>query len=364
MYQALRRSRVTLNSHIDLPADEAGNMRLFEATGAGVFLLTDFKENLHTLFEPGREVAVWRSVDDCLAGIERALRDDAAPRAIRARRPGAHHGAAHLSPSRRRDSWVLSNSADAAMKIPRMARRSPETIIQVDADPAPSYLFSTDYRGARRRGRSARCGGSLGRLARRAHGGAAAARLSEPDRRMPSAASRGSISRVAAEAVAATGIAAPSLLDVGCGSGYYSEIFAALRPRRRALHRHRLFGSHDRPRPQPTIRRATFGVADATSLPYADGAFDIVFNGVSLMHIVDYQAAVREAARVAARYCIFHSVPVFDDDHPTTFLQKYAYGAPVVEVVFRQAGTAVDSAARPGCASSANGRASPTMSSL
>jgi hypothetical protein len=78
---------------------------------------------------------------------------------------------------------------------------------------------------------------------------------------------------------------------------------------------------------------AAFEVADATRLPYADDAFDIVFNGVSLMHIIDYQAAIREAARVASRYCIFHSVPVFDD-HRTTYLRKYAYGAPVVEVVF------------------------------
>jgi hypothetical protein len=51
------------------------------------------------------------------------------------------------------------------------------------------------------------------------------------------------------------------------------------------------------------------------------------------MHIIDYQAAIRDAARVAARYCIFHTVPVFDE-HPTTFLSKYAYGAPVVEIVF------------------------------
>ena len=33
MYQVLRRSRITLNSHIDLAGREAGNMRLFEATG-------------------------------------------------------------------------------------------------------------------------------------------------------------------------------------------------------------------------------------------------------------------------------------------------------------------------------------------
>ncbi len=51
------------------------------------------------------------------------------------------------------------------------------------------------------------------------------------------------------------------------------------------------------------------------------------------MHIVEYQAAIREAARVAAHYCIFHTVPVFDD-YRTTFLTKYAYGAPVVEIIF------------------------------
>jgi spore maturation protein CgeB len=76
MYQVLRRSRITLNSHIDLAGREAGNMRLFEATGVGAFLLTDFKDNLDTLFMPGREVATWRSTDDCLVAIGRALSDD------------------------------------------------------------------------------------------------------------------------------------------------------------------------------------------------------------------------------------------------------------------------------------------------
>lgn len=76
MYQVLRRSRITLNSHIDLAGREAGNMRLFEATGAGAFLLTDFKDNLDTLFAPEREVAAWRSIDECLAAIDRYLADD------------------------------------------------------------------------------------------------------------------------------------------------------------------------------------------------------------------------------------------------------------------------------------------------
>jgi hypothetical protein len=76
MYQVLRRSRITLNSHIDIAGPEAGNMRLFEATGVGAFLLTDFKDNLHTLFAPDQEVAVWRSIDDCLKVIGRMIGDE------------------------------------------------------------------------------------------------------------------------------------------------------------------------------------------------------------------------------------------------------------------------------------------------
>lgn len=137
--------------------------------------------------------------------------------------------------------------------------------------------------------------------------------------------------RIAAEAVAAAGLAHPRLLEIGCGSGYYSEVLATLLPGG--------LGYTGIDYSAAMIARAreyypaiTFEVADATKLPYADGDFDIAFNGVSLMHIIDYAAAIREAARVA-RFCIFHSVPVFDD-HRTTYLSKYAYGAPVVEVVF------------------------------
>jgi hypothetical protein len=82
MYQALRASRVTLNSHIDMAGREAGNARLFEATGVGVFLLTDLKDNLHSLFEPDREVAAWRSADECVAMIDRYLAGEGEREAI------------------------------------------------------------------------------------------------------------------------------------------------------------------------------------------------------------------------------------------------------------------------------------------
>jgi SAM-dependent methyltransferase len=137
---------------------------------------------------------------------------------------------------------------------------------------------------------------------------------------------------VAAEAVIATGIAAPHLLEVGCGSGYYSEVFADLVPggvSYTGIDYSEAMIARARAR-YPSV---TFEMADATRLAYPDDAFDIVFNGVSLMHIIDYQAAISEAARVAGRYCVLHTVPVFDD-HQTTYLKKFAYGAPVVEIIF------------------------------
>jgi SAM-dependent methyltransferase len=138
--------------------------------------------------------------------------------------------------------------------------------------------------------------------------------------------------KVAAEAIAATGIANPSVIEVGCGSGYYSEVLATLLPCP-ISYRGVDYSQTMVARARAHYPSRVFEVADATRLPYADQTFDIVFNGVSLMHIVDFPAAIREAARVAKRYCLFHGVPVFLD-HRTTFLTKYAYGAPVIEIIF------------------------------
>ena len=73
MYDVLRRSRITLNYHIDIAANYANNMRLYEATGSGALLLTDTKDNLGDIFQPGREVATYTSAQDCLGRIRHYL---------------------------------------------------------------------------------------------------------------------------------------------------------------------------------------------------------------------------------------------------------------------------------------------------
>jgi SAM-dependent methyltransferase len=217
------------------------------------------------------------------------------------------------------------------MKLPRIVRQIGKRLVEATPILRRHVLASTDYRVLsgleEARAMAASSGGWLAartvmRQERAYQGLIAAMKRGEPRRDF----------KVAAEAVAATGLANPLVLEVGCGSGYTSEVFATLLP---GGVRYTGIDYSDAmiARARAHYPSANFEVADATRMPYAGGAFDIVFNGVSLMHIIDYQAAVREAARVAARYCVFHSVPVFYD-YRTTFLRKYAYGAPVTEVIF------------------------------
>jgi spore maturation protein CgeB len=66
MYQIFHTSKMTLNHHIEIAGPYANNSRLYEATGVGTLLLTDWKENLHELFIPGKEVVAYRSPEECV----------------------------------------------------------------------------------------------------------------------------------------------------------------------------------------------------------------------------------------------------------------------------------------------------------
>ena len=217
------------------------------------------------------------------------------------------------------------------MKLPRLVRQIGKRVVKATPILRRHILTSTDYKvlGGVEEARNA-AAASSGWLAART-----VARQERAYRSLIADMKNGEPRldfTVAAEAVAATGIADARLLEVGCGSGYYFEVFASLVPdgvRYTGID----YSEAMIARARSNYPSTAFEVADATRLPYSDDAFDVVFNGVSLMHIIDYQAAIREAARVAGRYCVLHTVPVFDG-HQTTYLRKFAYGAPVVEVIF------------------------------
>jgi spore maturation protein CgeB len=72
MVEILNRSKVTLNIHntSDLKASAKVNMRVFEATGCGTFLLTDMPSGLSEFFDPGREVVCYSSPKELVELVE------------------------------------------------------------------------------------------------------------------------------------------------------------------------------------------------------------------------------------------------------------------------------------------------------
>jgi len=125
----------------------------------------------------------------------------------------------------------------------------------------------------------------------------------------------------------------PSILEIGCSTGYYSEVF------KRAGLSIKYEGCDYSPsfieiakQKYPDIK---FKLADATKLDYQDKQFDIVISGCCILHIIDYAIAISEAIRVAKKFVIFHRTPVIRLNK-TSFTKKMGYGTEMIEILFNE----------------------------
>jgi spore maturation protein CgeB len=82
MFNLLFNSRIVFNTHGDNSPKHAANMRMTEATGVGSLLLTDWKENLHTLFKPEEEVVTYRTSAEAIDKIRQLLKNEPLRRRI------------------------------------------------------------------------------------------------------------------------------------------------------------------------------------------------------------------------------------------------------------------------------------------
>jgi ubiquinone/menaquinone biosynthesis C-methylase UbiE len=125
-----------------------------------------------------------------------------------------------------------------------------------------------------------------------------------------------------------------SLLEVGCSSGFYSEVIeiAGLPIKYSGCDYSEAFIRLAKER-YPLI---DFAVEDATNLNYPDANFDIVVSGCCLLHIPEYTKGIKETARVAYNYAIFHRTPVVWGQ-PEQWYRKQAYGIETVEIHFNEA---------------------------
>lgn len=139
--------------------------------------------------------------------------------------------------------------------------------------------------------------------------------------------------KILADAVRATGCERQPMIEIGCATGYYFEALQHLLGH--SIQYHGLDYSYsmvkEARRKYPDI---DFQVADTTSLPYVTGAYDIVISGTVLLHVLDYEKAIAESARISRKWVIFHKTPVVQEQ--TRFFRKRAYGVPCLEIHFNE----------------------------
>jgi SAM-dependent methyltransferase len=138
---------------------------------------------------------------------------------------------------------------------------------------------------------------------------------------------------VAAEAILQTGSTDPTIIEIGCASGYYFEALEYL------LDRKARYVGLDYSLPLLQLAHRTypdilFLNGDATRLPFANSSWDIVLSGCVLLHVPDWQIALAETVRITRLWCIFHRTPVCNG--PTQLASKLAYGIKVIEWLFSE----------------------------
>jgi spore maturation protein CgeB len=69
-FKLLSKTKLCFNIHGEIARGCAGNARLFEATGVGTCLITDWKSNLGQLFDTDKEVVAYKSIDECIGKIK------------------------------------------------------------------------------------------------------------------------------------------------------------------------------------------------------------------------------------------------------------------------------------------------------
>lgn len=127
------------------------------------------------------------------------------------------------------------------------------------------------------------------------------------------------------------GLRSIKLLDVGCGSAYYSEIVNFFVPgwveyvgvdyNPGMLHMAQQY--------YPTLSLALMNIQN---LAVDDRSFDLVMSGAVIVHVKEWEAAVRELARATRRWLLLHRTLVYAGSTPTSVTIESHYDKDVYRV--------------------------------
>lgn len=313
MFSLLNRSKITVNRHSEAASTNANNMRLFEATGCGALLITDYKDNLNELFEIGTEVVAYRSPEECVALVRYYLQHPA--EAERIARSGQQRTLRDHSYGNRmrKTAEILARHVKhrrTHFAAPQLDRIS-TGFKSLSDNPTDAHLTE----GWKERSVAVSQRG----LVQSELASMFAGKIATPF-------------QVAARLLRPIIKANERVLEIGCSSGYYYEVLEYLL-KRPINYTGVDYSTHMIEMAREFYPQAHFEVADGANLPFADSSFDVVISGGVLLHCPNYPAHISETCRVARNRILLHRTPVSHTGE-TCFFEKSAYGVPTVELWF------------------------------
>lgn len=136
-----------------------------------------------------------------------------------------------------------------------------------------------------------------------------------------------------------SGFMALNVLELGCATGYNSEVLQPGYTRYLGIDYSEAFiakatelhadAGHVRTPPG----RVSFAVGDARALELFDGSYDMVIEGSVIIHVPEWQSVLSEAIRVSKRYVILHRTPYSPDDTFHYYIAD-AYGVECLRIHF------------------------------
>ena len=315
MFKIISNSRIIVNRHGEIAENYACNMRLYEATGTGTLLITDYKDNLNELFEIGTEVVAYRSPEECAALVNYYLaHPDEAESIARAGRERTL-----------RDHTYARRMAQTATILERHLHYLRETFQAPDLSRI-SYGHTGISEGEITKEHVIAWQDPSIPAKQRALVQQELGRMYKGDG-TPAY-------RVLAEIMKPYITNSTTVLELGCSSGYCLEILEYY------LNRQLDYTGVDYSQSMVEMARryypsATFFTADGADLFFADREFHIVISSGVLLHVPNWRQHVFETVRVADKYVVASRTPVCKDN-PTRYMKKYAYGVETVELLFNE----------------------------
>ncbi len=317
MMEIMARSLMTINRHGEVAENNANNMRLFEATGAGTLLITDFKDNLHEFFEIGKEIVVFHNAEECSALVNYYLAhpDEAAQIAM---------------------AGQMRTLKDHTYKV-RMTKTGEILARHLRNYEEKNTFASPDYNRISYNKQAIdknQITSSMTEAWKDKNIPMRQRALTQQELGMMYAGKPIRPFNTLVESLENLIHANDRVLEIGCSTGYYYEVLEYL------LHKPLHYIGVDYSEAMIAMARdyypkTEFHIADGAHLPFESNTIPVVISSCVLLHVPNYRDHILETGRVANKFVVAHRTPICRQ-RPTHFIKKFGYEVEMVELIFNE----------------------------